>query len=68
MPYETILESDHLVLRSLKVGMKLLPVEPDLFATEDFRIRFMRDSNGRVSGFVLNSDRTRDFRFHCAVR
>jgi hypothetical protein len=68
VPYETIIEGDHLVLRSLKVRMELLSVEPDLFATEDFRIRFTRDSNGRVSGIVLNSDRTLDFRFHRAAR
>lgn len=63
MPYRTIVEGDHLVARSLKSNWTLRPVASDLFATEDGRVRFIRDRNGAVSGALLNSDRTRDFRF-----
>ena len=42
------------------------PLEPrvlDVFTAEIGTIRFTRDSSHRVSGFVLNSSRIRNFRF-----
>ena len=35
----------------------------DVFTAEIGTIRFSRDPNHRVSGFVLNSGRIRNFRF-----
>jgi YD repeat-containing protein len=70
MPYNVALEDNHLALRSLKTKDRaLLPVAPDLFVGADSqRIRFTRDAQGRISGALLNTGRTRNFRFERAAR
>jgi hypothetical protein len=39
MPNETTIEGDRLILRSLKTNQTMLPVEPGLLASDDFRMR-----------------------------
>jgi len=62
--YRMVIQDGKLMLARLK--HKPAPLEPrilDVFTTEIGTIRFTRDSNDRVSGFVLNSGRIRNFRF-----
>ncbi len=62
--YRMVVQDGKLTLTRLK--HKPAPLEPrtvDVFTTEIGTIRFTRDSNHRVSGFVLNSGRIRNFRF-----
>jgi CubicO group peptidase (beta-lactamase class C family) len=64
IPYEVVVNDDHLVTRSLKQkGEAWLPLAPDLFVGGDSRVRFTRDAQGRISGALLNTERTRNFRF-----
>jgi hypothetical protein len=62
--YRMVVRAGKLTLTRLK--HKPAPLEPrtvDVFTTEIGTIRFARDSSHRVSGFVLNSGRIRNFRF-----
>jgi len=62
--YRMVVQGGKLTLTRLK--HKPSPLEPrtaDVFSAEIGTIRFTRDSNHRVSGFVLNSGRIRNFRF-----
>jgi len=62
--YRMVVQDGKLSIERLK--HKPAPLEPrtlDVFTTEIGTIRFTRDSNHRVSGFVLNSNRIRNFRF-----
>ncbi len=62
--YRILLQEGKLSLARLK--HKPAPLEPrtlDVFTTEIGTIRFTRDSNHRVSGFLLSSNRIRNFRF-----
>lgn len=58
-------EQDKLVLRRLKFRpVTLQPALPDVFIGLPWTLRFTRDSNNRVSGFVLNRHGSfRNFRF-----
>jgi CubicO group peptidase (beta-lactamase class C family) len=62
--YRMVVQDGKLTLTRLK--HKPAPLEPrtlDVFTAEIGTIRFTRDPNHRVSGFVLNSGRIRNFRF-----
>jgi CubicO group peptidase (beta-lactamase class C family) len=62
--YRMVVQDGKLMLTRLK--HKPAPLEPrtlDAFTAEIGTIRFTRDSNHRISGFVLNSGRIRNFRF-----
>jgi hypothetical protein len=62
--YRLVVQDGKLMLTRLK--HKPAPLEArilDVFTTEIGTIRFARDSSHRVSGFVLNSGRIRNFRF-----
>jgi hypothetical protein len=62
--YRIVVQDGKLVLIRLK--HKPAPLEPrtlDVFMAEIGTIRFTRDPSHRVSGFVLNSGRIRNFRF-----
>jgi CubicO group peptidase (beta-lactamase class C family) len=62
--YRIVLQDGKLSLARLKHKPALLePRTLDVFTTEIGTIRFTRDSNHRVAGFVLNSNRIRNFRF-----
>jgi CubicO group peptidase (beta-lactamase class C family) len=62
--YRMVIQDGKLMLTRLK--HKPAPLEPrtlGVFTAEIGTVRFTRDSNHRVSGFVLNSGRIRNFRF-----
>jgi len=62
--YRMVVRDGKLTLTRLK--HKPDPLEPrvlDVFTAKIGTVRFTRDSSHRVSGFVLNSDRIRNFRF-----
>jgi CubicO group peptidase (beta-lactamase class C family) len=62
--YRIVIQDGKLMLARVKHKPALLePRTLDVFTAEIGTIRFMRDSNRRVSGFVLNSGRIRNFRF-----
>ncbi len=62
--YRMIVQDGKLVLTRLKHKPDLLePRIRDVFSGEIGTIRFTRDSNHRVSGFLLNTGRIRNFRF-----
>jgi CubicO group peptidase (beta-lactamase class C family) len=64
MPYEVILRDGKLVIRSLKSNeVPLLPVSRDLFNGRGNRIRFTRDTQGKITGAWLNTSRVYNFRF-----
>jgi hypothetical protein len=52
------------VLHTLKNKPDTLrPISPDLFAASIGTIRFQRNAQRQVSGFVLNADHVRNMRF-----
>jgi CubicO group peptidase (beta-lactamase class C family) len=62
--YRMVVQEGKLMLTRLR--HRAAPLEPrtlDAFTAEIGTIRFTRDSNHRISGFVLNSGRIRNFRF-----
>jgi len=62
--YRMIVQDDKLVLTRLKHKPDSLdPRTRDAFSGEIGTIRFTRDSNHRVSGFLLNTGRIRNFLF-----
>ncbi len=62
--YRMIVQDGKLVLTRLKHKPDSLePRIRDVFSGEIGTIRFTRDSNHRVSGFLLNTGRIRNFRF-----
>lgn len=62
--YRMVVQDGKLMLTRLKHKPAALePRTVDAFTAEIGTIRFTRDSNHRVSGFVLNSGRIRNFRF-----
>ena len=64
MPYTIALSDGKLVVRSLKSNdIPLLPLSPDLFDGGGNRIRFTRDTQGKITGALLNSARVFNFRF-----
>lgn len=69
VPYPVTSEKDRLILHPPKMGeLSLLPVTRDLFVGGDWRVRFTRDAQGQVSGFLINTGRTRNLRFERATR
>jgi CubicO group peptidase (beta-lactamase class C family) len=64
MPYTITLSDGKLVVRSLKSNdSPLRLLAPDLFYGGGNRIRFTRDTQGKITGALLNSDRIYNFRF-----
>ena len=64
VPYFVASETDRLTMRPPKMAeLSLLPVTKDLFVGGGWRVRFTRDAQGQVSGFLLNTGRTRNLRF-----
>lgn len=64
MPYAVIVSDGKLLVRSLKSkDMPLLPVSTDLFSGRGNRLRFTRDTQGKITGALLNSSRVYNFRF-----
>jgi CubicO group peptidase (beta-lactamase class C family) len=64
MPYAVILSDGKLLVRSQKSNdMPLLPVSADLFSGSGNRIRFTRDTQGKITGALLNTSRIYNFRF-----
>ena len=62
--YRMVIQHGKLTLMRLKhKPNELEPRVVDVFTSEIGTIRFTRDSGHRVSGFVLNSGRIRNFRF-----
>jgi hypothetical protein len=62
--YRIVVQNGKLMLMRLKhKPSQLEPRVLDVFSAEIGTIRFTRDSSHRVSGFVLNSGRIRNFRF-----
>ncbi len=62
--YRIQVEDGKLVLRRLKFKPSTLePALRDLYLALWGNLRFTRDSQGRVSGFIFNDDRIRNFRF-----
>ena len=62
--YRMVVQDRKLTLTRLKhKPAQLKPTILDVFSAEIGTIRFTRDSSHRVSGFVLNSGRIRNFRF-----
>lgn len=66
VPYIVAVEKDRLIIHPPKVGAAIMAaVAKDLFhgGWLGWCVKFTRDSNGRVSGFLLNSARTYNLRF-----
>jgi hypothetical protein len=72
MPYEVFLSDGKLLFHSLKSGdFRLLPVSTDLSYGGDLfhgkgsgiRIRFVRDTQGHITGALLNTPRVYNLRF-----
>jgi len=62
--YRMVIQDGKLTLMRLKHKPdQLEPRVPDVFTSDIGTIRFTRDSSHRVSGFVVNSGRIRNFRF-----
>jgi hypothetical protein len=62
--YELKVEQDGLVLHRLKNKPDVLqPITRDLFAGSIGNIRFTRNQQGEISGFMLSNGRIQNFRF-----
>jgi len=62
--YRITVDSGDLVLKRLKAKpAKLRPIVPDYFDGPNGNVHFLRDGSGKVTGFLLNMGRIRDFRF-----
>jgi len=62
--YRIVLENGGLVLRRLKSKpQKLRPTLMDYFEGPNGDLHFERDPSGKVTGFLLNSGRIKNFRF-----
>jgi hypothetical protein len=62
------LKEGKLVLQHFKAAPATLqPVSGDLFLVSGESLRFTRDPNHKISGFLLSSSRTRHMRFHRQV-
>jgi CubicO group peptidase (beta-lactamase class C family) len=62
--YRIIVENGSLVLKQLKSKPeKLQPTLVDYFEGSNGDLHFQRDQSGKISGFVLNSGRIKNFRF-----
>jgi CubicO group peptidase (beta-lactamase class C family) len=66
VPYHVAIEGNGLVLRALKLaGQPIAPITNDLFIGEDRRVRFTRDAQGKVIGFLISGffNRVQNLRF-----
>ncbi len=55
IPYHVAIKGNGLVLRALKLtGEPITPITNDLFIGEDRRVRFTRDADGKVTGFLMS--------------
>ena len=62
--YRIVVENGGLILKRLKSKpQKLEPTLEDYFQGPDGDIHFKRDSAGKITGFVLNSGRIKNFHF-----
>jgi hypothetical protein len=62
--YKIVIESGSLVLRRLKSKpQKLRPTLADYFEGPIGNLHFQHDQSGKITGFLLNSGRIRNFRF-----
>lgn len=62
--YRIVLDEEKLTLVRLKHKTDTLrPAVRDVFTGEIGTVRFVRDANGQVSGFVLNAGRIQNFHF-----
>jgi len=62
--YRIVLDEENLTLVRLKHETDTLrPTVRDVFTGEIGTVRFIRDANGHVSGFVLNAGRVQNFHF-----
>ena len=62
--YRIVLDKDKLSLVRLKHEAEIVrPAVRDVFTGEIGTVRFVRDANGHVDGFVLNARRILNFRF-----
>ena len=62
--YRILVEDGGLVLKRLKSKpQKLEPTVQDYFEAQTGNIHFQRDSAGKVTGFVLDTGRIKNFRF-----
>jgi hypothetical protein len=62
--YRIVLDEEKLSLVRLKHEADTLrPAVRDVFTGEIGTVRFVRDANGHVSGFVLNTGRIQNFHF-----
>jgi len=62
--YRIVLDGDKLSLVRLKHEAEMLrPAVRDVFTGEIGTVRFVRDANGHVAGFVLNARRVLNFHF-----
>ena len=62
--YRIVVENGGLVLKRLKSKpQKLDPTVQDYFEAQTGNIHFQRDSAGKVTGFVLDTGRIKNFRF-----
>lgn len=62
--YHMAIQDGRLVLERMKSGPSpLAPAIKDLFTNPLGNIRFLRDSQGKVTGFILNRGRIINFRF-----
>jgi CubicO group peptidase (beta-lactamase class C family) len=66
IPYHIAIEGNGLVLRALKLaGQPISPITNDLFIGGDRRVRFTRDAQGEVTGFLMSGffNRVQNLRF-----
>ena len=66
IPYHVAIKGNGLVLRALKLtGEPITPITNDFFIAEDRRVRFTRDPQGKVTGFLMSGflNRVQNLRF-----
>jgi CubicO group peptidase (beta-lactamase class C family) len=62
--YRIAVQNGQVILTRLKMSPDALrPAIPDIFVGDIGKIRFTRDTEGHVSGFILDGDRIQNFRF-----
>ncbi len=62
--YRMVLQDGNLTLTRLKNKPDILqPTVRDVFTGEIGTVRFTRDANQHISGFILNAGRIQNFRF-----
>ena len=55
IPYHVAIQGNGLILSALKLtGQPIVPITNDLFISENRRVRFTRDPQGKVTGFLMS--------------